>query len=323
MTLKYVISLFFLLQIALRGAGTLLTSPGNVTIESVNLETELRWLPAPGEERVEYTVQYQVTGHPEWLTVVGCAPTRSRRCNLTADIGEHLNVTMRVRASRADRTSPWSRSKPFCAQNQTRLGPPNVTLYSHEGKLQVRISDPFHRNSFASELKHRVYYRKDNSNWEVHSDVGSALSIDSVEAGLNYCVQAHYVWFSRLRPNSVPSLLRCAVISESDLARAIRAVWVTAAIAFLVIVLLVCVYAFTNNYGKLKKVLQPPLNLPEHQRKFLMGEEQLVQFPESSSNSEEHFDKISLVNIDEEAAEEEEKEEDGEEEEVSSTPGST
>lgn len=50
---------------------------------------------------------------------------------------------------------------------------------------------------------------------QVYRDTISSLSIDKLEVGLNYCVKVEYLWRSRLRPNSVPSAPKCAIISES------------------------------------------------------------------------------------------------------------
>ncbi|KAJ8352564.1 hypothetical protein SKAU_G00240400 [Synaphobranchus kaupii] len=324
MFLKYLIGLLFLTR---RGVLTLLSPPVNVTVKSVNLQSELCWSPVTNDENVEYTVQYRVnrkssngsskesSDHDDWLEITECEATRARRCNLTSVIDVFINVTLRVRARDGTRTSPWSQSSPFKAIDQTRLGPPIVKLWPipETGKLEVRMRDPFHRNDFTHDLKYRVYYKKEDSDWMMYEDTVSTVLIDKFEVGLNYCVKVHYIWRSKLRPNSVPSTPKCAIISESETARSIRITWITASLIGLLIgvLLLVCICTGTGNYDKLKQALQAPLRIPEHLREFLSGEE--GSSTSNSSSNEEPIERISLVTIDKEVAEEE----------LSSTPGHT
>ncbi|XP_064183868.1 cytokine receptor family member b2 isoform X2 [Anguilla rostrata] len=298
MFFKYLITLLYLTH---RGTLTLLSPPVNVTVESVNLQSELSWSSVTNTENVWYTVQYRVD-HDDWR-VLECSPTTLRRCNLTFDV--FTNAMLRVRAQDGEQISPWSQSRPFKAVDQSLFGPPNVTLWPRpeKGRLDVRIRDPFDRKDFLNGLKYRLYYKKaTDSNWTIHSDTLSSASIENLEAGLNYCVQARYVWRDKLRPNSIPSTPKCAIISESENSRTIRTVWVTALIIVLTFgLLLMCFFMVNRNYNKFKQALQPPLRMPEHLHKFLSGEEQFLQPPVSSSScsssEEEPFDKISLVTI--------------------------
>ncbi|XP_035265981.1 cytokine receptor family member b2 isoform X2 [Anguilla anguilla] len=284
------------------GTLTLLSPPVNVTVESVNLQSELSWSSVTNTENVWYRVEFR-DDHDDWH-VLECSPTTSRRCNLTFDV--FTNAMLRVRAQDGNQISPWSQSRPFKAIDQSLFGPPNVTLWPRpeKGRLDVRIRDPFDRKDFSNGLKYRLYYKKPtDSNWTIHSDTLFSASIENLEAGLNYCVQARYVWRGKLRPNSIPSTPKCAIISESENSRTIRTVWVTALIILLTFGLsLMCIFMVNRNYDKFKQALQPPMRMPEHLYKFLSGEEQFLQPPVSSSSSsssleEEPLDKISLVTI--------------------------
>ncbi|KAJ8246752.1 hypothetical protein GJAV_G00255010 [Gymnothorax javanicus] len=300
---------FCLLFPIFRGALTLLLGPTNVTVESVNLHSELRWSPVTTDEDVWYTVQYQVS-HDKWQGIPPCSHTRESRCPLTFDV--FINVTLRVQALDGKDVSPWSQARPFKAVEQTILGPPNVTLRPNAEKswLVILIGDPFDKRDFSKDLMHRIYYKKGNSDWMVYKDTLSPVTFDGLEVGMNYCIQVHYIWHHKLRPNSIPSIPQCVVIPESESARVIRITWVTTLIVLLLFgLLLACAYGLSKNYNKLKQLFHPPLRLPEHLREFLSGEDQLVWLPggnaSSSSLEDEHFDQISMVDIDGEVTKEE------------------
>ncbi|XP_061089391.1 interferon gamma receptor 2 [Conger conger] len=248
-----------------------------------------------------------------WLEIPECSSLRASRCNLTSSFSglyASINATLRVRAYDGKQDSPWSHSRPFQALFQSLLGPPNVTLSArrNEGWLEVRIRDPFDRSHLSPDLKFRLYYKKEDSDWMVYNDISSFVLIDTFEEGFKYCVKAHYLWRGKLRPNSIPSTPKCAMILESESARSIRIMWVTGLMVCVTLAfVLFGIYMGPKFYDKLKQALRPPLQLPEHLHEFLSGEEQFVQFPASSSSSseDEPFDKVSLVTIDKEVVLEE------------------
>ncbi|KAI1885460.1 hypothetical protein AGOR_G00220430 [Albula goreensis] len=306
MTLKYTISLWFLLQGIPRAAAVMpLSALGNVTVESKNLQSELRWTPVTGRESVEYKVQFEASSlnSDEWMDILGCSPTNKTHCNLTAGNIETMNVTLRVLVLDGNQTILWGKSHPFHAITQSLLGPPTVTLHPNpeNGQLSVHIQDPFPWTLFSKDLQHRLSYRKDNGDWMVYGNVLTQGRINSsLQVGSNYCVQVSYAYRNQPRGNSIASTPNCIVIRESEAQRSVRVMWMTILGLVLLLVVLLLFYTGSRHYSKIKLALQPPLKLPLHLEQFLSGEERIPQFPGIISDPEEKCLEISVVIMEEE-----------------------
>ncbi|KAG9331083.1 hypothetical protein JZ751_020281 [Albula glossodonta] len=238
---------------------------GNVTVESKNLQSELRWTPVTGRESVKYKVQFEALNSDEWMDILGCSPTNKTHCNLTADNIEAMNVTLRVLVLDGNQTMLWGKSHPFHAITQSLLGPPTVTLHPkpENGQLSVRIDS-------------------------------------SLQVGSNYCVQVSYAYKNQPRGNSIASTPNCTVIRESEAQRSVRVMWMTILGLVLLLVVLLLFYTGSRHYSKIKLALQPPLKLPLHLEQFLSGEERIPQFPGIISDPEEKCLEISEVIMEEE-----------------------
>ncbi|KAG7467289.1 hypothetical protein MATL_G00151780 [Megalops atlanticus] len=286
MTLKYIILPLFLLQSIYTGVLMLLLPPENLRIQSENLINVLNWSTnTDSSKTVKFFVQYRYNFSGRWCNVTSCAPTDATHCDFTSSVKPGLNVTLRVGAKDGDRIL-WRETEPFRANIQTRLGPPCVTLFPKPHALIVRMDDPVAalREEYGGDLKYRVYYGEENGPLMEHGDYSSQLTLESLKEGVKYCVKVEYVLYGQLREGSYPHI-ECAVIPKPEYKRMIKNVVVVGTVVIVVGgVILACLLNFGKCHAKVKEVLRPPLDLPDHFHEFF-DRDDFTQLSQSSTNS--------------------------------------
>ncbi|XP_036397239.1 interferon gamma receptor 2 isoform X2 [Megalops cyprinoides] len=304
MTLKHIILPLFLLQTIYTGVLMLLLPPENLRIQSENLINVLNWSSNNDSPTVKFFVQYRYFSD-RWQNVTSCPPTEATHCNFTSSVRPGLNVTLRVGAEDGDQIL-WRESEPFRASDQTLLGPPCVTLFPKPHVLIVRMDDPVAglREEFGEDLKYRVYYGEENGPLMEHGDYSSQLTLESVKEGVKYCVKVEYVLYGQLRAGS-RHRVECALIPESEYTRMIKNVLVVVTVVIVVGgVILACLLTFAKCHDKVKEVLRPPLDLPDHFREFFKREDftQLGQSSTYSTSSESFQPDLLVIEEEEDAA---------------------
>ncbi|XP_064166576.1 interleukin-20 receptor subunit beta-like [Anguilla rostrata] len=289
MYFKETINILIVLQVISKVGLSQLPSPQYVRVASENLRNVLLWSSVPENSAVEYAVQYCFDALLGWKNVSSCTPTNVTHCDITSVAGPPVRLTLRVRAESANQTSAWSTSKPFCATEETRLGPPGVTLFPISSGLLVQITDPSPqlRAEFEDELQYVVvFWEQAAGRKESRKGLSSSVRLESLKAGGNYCVQVQYALIRRKGNLSVPV---CMAVPESEDSYS-RTMWIVVVVMVLLAVLIcACLIGIYKNYNILKKALQPTIGLPDHILRFFEGEEfgQQLQTNASSPDSEE------------------------------------
>ncbi|KAJ8252957.1 hypothetical protein GJAV_G00207590 [Gymnothorax javanicus] len=290
MYFKENILLWFLFQAASEVALSQLPLPKNVRVESENFCSVLHWSSVPATVPVAYGVQYHIDDVIGWKDVPSCSPTNETHCNFTSVASPPVNLSLRVRAQWANQTSDWSVTELFCAREQTRLGPPLVKLSPVPRGLLVQISDasPRLRPEYGNSLRFRLFYWEQSSHHKVdHDESSSSVTLDSLSAGGNYCVQVQYLLPRRKGDLSVPV---CGIVPESEDSSRRTSLIVAGVVAVLSGMLIcACLISIHRNYDLLKRMLQPAIGPPTHLFWFFeRGEfDQLAQLNASTPVSAE------------------------------------
>ncbi|XP_028646345.1 interferon alpha/beta receptor 2-like [Erpetoichthys calabaricus] len=211
-----------------------LPAPVKVSIDSRNLEHILRWEPGRNTpESTRYRVQWFKIN--KWRSVKSCSSiTEPTVCNLTKnfnDIYEYYKA--RVQAYRKNYTSSnWtetsSKFRPFA---QTFLGPPEVTLSSHEDHLIVDMRPPSAIEKVYPVITYKITVNE-SSKGEVatHETTQNRYKMSNLTPGKTYCIMVRMSVNSN--SNAVPSRWQCQSSSSPDVFN------VTVLLSFLCVALL-------------------------------------------------------------------------------------
>ncbi|KAJ8412739.1 hypothetical protein AAFF_G00116900 [Aldrovandia affinis] len=276
MYFKYTINHWFLLPVICQGVLTQLSPPENVLVTSYNLNAVLHWSLMTENQTVEYTVQYIHEALNSWKVVPGCTATNATHCDFSSIAHPAIALTLRVQARDANWTSPWVESESFQAGKQTRLGPPGVTLTRGPNSLTVNITDPVPQltDEYGADLTYRILYSDETGMEVLKMTEDPVVTLESLTAGVKYCVKVQYVFRGKVRPGDVPSLPVCAIVPESEAHAARRHMLVGVLVVVLIGGLIIggMVAIYKNDY-KLKELLRPPICLPVNIHEFFAREE--------------------------------------------------
>ncbi|XP_009707253.1 PREDICTED: interleukin-20 receptor subunit beta [Cariama cristata] len=178
----------------LTGEDALLPAPQNISILSTNMKHFLTWSPVVIQrETVRYSVEFQGEYEREyanesWIRICECSLITATVCNITEDISATVAYKLRVRANVGARRSEWGTLKGFFNRITTSLTPPLMKVIADGYHLLVELEDMGPAFQFCV-----LYWKKGQESrmqQKVVKEVSSMVHLDTMEAGLDYCVKA-------------------------------------------------------------------------------------------------------------------------------------
>uniref|UniRef100_A0A8C4W7L6 Interleukin 20 receptor subunit beta n=1 Tax=Gopherus evgoodei TaxID=1825980 RepID=A0A8C4W7L6_9SAUR len=207
----------------------LLPAPQNISILSTNMKHFLTWSPVtvPGET-VRYSVEFQGEyerdyANETWIPISECSLIIVTQCNVTEDISATVAYNLRVRANLGSRGSEWSTLKVLFNRITTFLTPPMMEVSVDGYHLLVKLEDLGPAFQF-----HIFYWRKGRlpacpgtaDHAKTVKEISSAVHLDTMEAGAEYCVKAR---------TYVEAINRSSNFSQMQCVHGGRSIWMTTA----------------------------------------------------------------------------------------------
>ncbi|XP_077436571.1 interleukin-10 receptor subunit beta-like isoform X2 [Vanacampus margaritifer] len=238
-----------------------LSPPRNVRLTSMNMNLVLRWDPPEGvTSDLFYTSECKNSVR---MCHVGCVNISTLECDFSS-LSRYGSYISRVRAQQGAEHSSWVESKQITLESDTMIGSPHVSLISNGTTIEISIKDP----TFAiSDLRtvyptatYSVTYWKDGQNEKANS-ISSVLQtrkfLNDLDPWTKYCFQVQII----AKENSKPSQ-SSSTVCESTTG---EAVWLPAAVTFLVMTMAVTLVAIAVVYRRrISHFLCPKDKLPPY-----------------------------------------------------------
>lgn len=262
-----------LVQLAGASGTTGVVVPYNLTWESTNFKTILKWEPKPINH--VYTVQIS---HRLGNWKSKCFSTTETECDLTDEIMKDVKQTYlaRVLSKLANATSSaaepvYTNSPEFTPYSETNLGKPKIKSFKQVGtKLNVTVDDARTlvrkngtflrlRDVFGKDLTYILYYWKASSTGKKTAKTNTNEFLVDVDKGENYCFSVQAVIPSRnAKQKSPESSIECTT-HEKDM------FFIIGAVVFLVIIFIIVLslslYKCKKTRTRRNKKENSPLNV--------------------------------------------------------------
>nr|XP_009672953.1 PREDICTED: interleukin-20 receptor subunit beta [Struthio camelus australis] len=205
----------------------LLPAPQNISIISTNMKHFLTWSPVTIEgETVRYSVEFQGEYEREyanesWIPICECSLITATVCNITEDISATVPYNLRVRADTGTQSSQWGTLKGFFNRITTYLTPPLMKIIADGYHLLVELEDMGPAFQFCV-----LYWKKGQESrvqQKMVKEISSALHLDTMEAGIDYCVKAQ-TYVEAINRSSNFSQMQCVRAQGG------RSVWLVTAL---------------------------------------------------------------------------------------------
>ncbi|XP_060785113.1 interferon gamma receptor 2 [Neoarius graeffei] len=242
-----------------------LPPPQHVKVES----SVLTWIYGKVQVNVTYAVQYNTT-LTDWRDVYSGT---QQQFNFTATAEDFYGKRFRVRSERENQTSDWELSELVqCAHLHTCAPILEVKVETDMVRLRVKHRDQSLREKKGGHLSLQLlYWKRNHTNDELQElPMDSTHIIEDLDSGEEYCFQVEYLVF--YKPHGKPSPEICEVIPETSKERNIRVVIIGVLTVAGLAVLGVCLYFLYVHHKRIKALLQPPLDIPEHFEEFLFSD---------------------------------------------------
>ncbi|XP_016013936.1 tissue factor [Rousettus aegyptiacus] len=262
-----------LVQLAGASGTTGVVVPYNLTWESTNFKTILKWEPRPINH--VYTVQIS---HSLGNWKSKCFSTTETECDLTDEIMKDVKQTYlaRVLSKLANATSSaaepvYTNSPEFTPYSETNLGKPKIKSFKQVGtKLNVTVDDARTlvrkngtflslRDVFGKDLTYILYYWKASSTGKKTAKTNTNEFLVDVDKGENYCFSVQAVIPSRnAKQKSPESSIECTT-HEKDM------FFIIGTVVFLVIIFIIVLslslYKCKKTRARRNKKENSPLNV--------------------------------------------------------------
>ncbi|KAM3837365.1 interferon alpha/beta receptor 1 isoform 1-T1 [Vipera latastei] len=180
-----------------------LPRPENFQIHSLNMNHSLSW-DNLYDGNVSFIVQLlpgYIARHSldisnDWRNVSECENIRITFCDLSSFIGSNGIYYLRVQAAQSHNKSPWSKTLKFKPIEQTKMGPPTVSVNATEDSINVFIASPGESEnkpmSETYQLTYNVWYWTSSIKKELRRKP-SQFIISNLTSSTLYCltVQAY------------------------------------------------------------------------------------------------------------------------------------
>ncbi|XP_038575686.1 interleukin-20 receptor subunit alpha-like isoform X2 [Micropterus salmoides] len=213
-----------------------LPAPVNVSVDSVNFRHVLRWDPGPGTPPgTQYMIIRRVKGKNGKPL-----PHNVTQTSLKLRLHHFKTYYLMVQASYNQTLSPESSKVVFTPFEDTKIGPPQLSLTGCGNCIQINISLPeADGQSGIPDIQElydadfRVSWRKHNATVESFKTKDRNLTIENLQYGMEYCVQVHTEAY--LNKNTMPSDWKCTFTSIVERSRGPLVVGSVAALLMLVV----------------------------------------------------------------------------------------
>uniref|UniRef100_A0A4W5KLY1 Interferon/interleukin receptor domain-containing protein n=1 Tax=Hucho hucho TaxID=62062 RepID=A0A4W5KLY1_9TELE len=171
---------------------------------------------------------------------------------------------------------------------------PVVQIKPQAGFLIINIGKNCLWDEHGDHCHYVVNYGREGEKLEEYVSK-SPETLRGLEIGGRYCVQVRYVCYHN--PFGTSSPLQCVSIPESERTRHTRIVAISVTLTILLGFLVVGLAFIYRHHEKIKQFLQPPLQLPDHYREYLLGDfpQQALSITRTTRACEESHDLISIV----------------------------
>ncbi|KAM9486817.1 interferon gamma receptor 2 [Clarias gariepinus] len=255
----------------------------------VNLSV-LIWDRPKNYTNITYAVQSNTT-LSDWRDVY-TGP--QQQFNFTAAAEDFYGKKFRVQAKKGNQTSKWVESRLVqCAHLHTCAPVIQLKVERDMVHLWMKHRDSSLKANEGGHIEFRpLYWKRNSTNDKQEPGFNSDyLLIRDLEPGQEYCFQVEYLLFHK--PHGKPSREICAVIPETSKQRSLRFVMYGVLVVVLLAILGGFLYFVHTHYKRIKALLQPPLDIPEHIQEFIFRE--LPEFPLPERQVTESYDLVSYV----------------------------
>ncbi|XP_026556364.1 interferon alpha/beta receptor 1 isoform X2 [Pseudonaja textilis] len=265
----------------------------NLQMDSLNMKHLLRWDDLY-DGNVSFIVQllhgYKARHSPDiskdWENVSKCENIQTTFCNLSSVIGSSGIFYLRVQAVHNHNKSPWSKTLEFKPIDQTKMGPPNVSVSASKDSIKVFIASPGESEnrpmSDIYDLTYNVWYRTSSITKELRHKSPQFI-ISNLNSSTLYCLKAQ-AFSDTYNKSSAFSNETCIKTAKGESSSFIPGI--ISAVVFFIICLFPCAWGGIN-YARFPKCKTPAVieNFGEKDLKRLY-------FP----IAEEQTDKCMVIN---------------------------
>ncbi|MCI4378057.1 hypothetical protein PGIGA_G00211350 [Pangasianodon gigas] len=273
-----------------------LSPPQRVKVKS----SVLTWNGTKDFTNITYVVQYSTTSN-DWRDVYSGT---QQQFNFTAAAEDFYGTRFRVQSKRGNQTSAWVMSKLVqCAHLHTCAPIIELKVETDRVHLWMKHRDQSLEEKEGGHISFKpLYWKRNSTNKEELNATSTHLVLEDLESGQEYCFQVEYLLFHK--PHGKPSREICKVIPETSKQRNLRVIMLGVLTVAGLAILGCCLYFVYTHYKRIKALLQPPLDIPDHFEEFFFSE--FPQHPVARPGSQE-VESYEFVNFIEEVAEDEER----------------
>ncbi|GLD51551.1 uncharacterized protein AKAME5_000458600, partial [Lates japonicus] len=191
-----------------------LHAPVNVSVISVNFHHVLHWDPGPGTPPgIQYMVFRRMEGKKR-------KTLNTTTTSLKLKLEKHSTYRLTVQASYNQTLSPESHEVIFTPYEDTKIGPPIVSLAGCGNCIQINMSLPEADRSsgitniqefFDATFRIQLFLRGENKAVDYCETRNKSYTINYLKSGMEYCVQVHTK--INMNKNTEPSSWKCTFTS--------------------------------------------------------------------------------------------------------------
>uniref|UniRef100_A0A667Z193 Interferon/interleukin receptor domain-containing protein n=1 Tax=Myripristis murdjan TaxID=586833 RepID=A0A667Z193_9TELE len=199
-------------------AGVSLPAPVNVSIDSLNMEHTLNFLPGLGTSADAHFRVQILRFRNSWKPVAGCLElAATQTCNLTGEFTETLQqYQARVQAFTPTQESNWTLTGHFTPYTDTVLGPPKVSVSGCGNCLLLQVSPPTSGSIQQNKQLQNLYSgllcvvrrTRDGAQFSLNLAYEEEILIRYLQPGVEYCVTVTVT--ATINSNSMPTEPHCA-----------------------------------------------------------------------------------------------------------------
>lgn len=240
-----------------------LSPPRRVNVRS----SVLTWDPPVDHTGITYAVQYNTT-LSDWSGVYN---SPQRMFNFTAAAEDFYGKRFRVRSERGNQTSDWEMSKLVqCAHLHTCAPIIELKVETDKVHLLMKHRDQSVKEENGRHISFKPLYWKRNGTKNKRVFNSDHLVFKDLESGEEYCFQVEYLLYEK--PHGKPSREVCTVIPETSKQRNWRVIMFGVLTLIGLAIVGSFLYFFYTHHKRIKALLQPPLDIPEHFEEFLFSD---------------------------------------------------
>ncbi|XP_053161034.1 interferon gamma receptor 2 isoform X1 [Hemicordylus capensis] len=270
-----------------------LPAPQNLTIQSYNFRSVLKWSPVNGiNGSVLYNVQYRISVLM-WADV-NCTNITKPECDFFFPMNHR--IILRVRAEQGELKSAWTEAPPFRALTNTTLGPPRAINVSPEGnRLFISFLPPSNHTTDYFHVVYFINYWDNSTNEKFKYSTKSTVTTLTLKEGTMYCLQIQAVLMEELKGQLSETYCKKTTITGAT--RILYAIMIFGGVMFVVILVFLCLWSIQKYQNTIKSLWHPPLTIPSHYEEVLQNPQMATveEFKNSAGEDPWHVDTLSII----------------------------